>query len=124
MVFAKTQIPKAFSNIEMIVFLILNKLGVRFLTQVPIDIEDKVYFPDFFIFKSHYPQMKSEGIDIEVDSEDFHKKTKGQIRKDEERDEVFTKHGYRVIRISEKELKNPKNVEEKIKNILREEGVL
>jgi very-short-patch-repair endonuclease len=109
MVFAKTQIPKAFSNIEMIVFLILNKLGVRFLTQVPIDIEDKVYFPDFFIFKSHYPQMKSEG---------------GQIRKDEERDEVFTKHGYRVIRISEKELKNPKNVEEKIKNILREEGVL
>jgi very-short-patch-repair endonuclease len=122
--YAKSPIPKAFSNNEIIVFLILNKLGVRFLTQVPIDIEDKVYFPDFFIFKSHYPQMKPEGIDIEVDSEDFHEKTKGQIRKDEERDEAFEKHGYKVIRINEKELKNTKKVEEKLKKILKELNVL
>jgi very-short-patch-repair endonuclease len=122
--YAKTPIPKAFSYNEMLVFFILNKLGVRFLTQVPIEIEDKIYFPDLFIFKSHYPKLKYKGIDIEVDSDTFHKKTKGQIRKDEERDEAFIKHGYKVIRISEEELKNAEELEEKLKNILKEEGIL
>jgi hypothetical protein len=122
--YTKSQIPKAFSYNELLTSLIISKMGIRCFTQVPIEIEDKVYFPDIFIFKSHYPQMKSRGIDIEVDSDEFHKKTKGQMRRDEERDEAFEKHGYRVIRIDEKEFKNIENLKEKLKNILIEEGIL
>jgi very-short-patch-repair endonuclease len=122
--YAKSPIPKEFSDYEMIVFLMLKKLGINFITQIPIDIEDKTYYPDFWISKNDYPKLKYRGIDIEVDSDEFHKKTKGQIRRDEERDEAFTKHGYKVIRINEKELKNTKKVEKKLKKMLKELNVL
>jgi very-short-patch-repair endonuclease len=117
-------IPKEFSNNEMIVFLFFKKLGINFITQIPIEFEDKTYYPDFWISKNDYPKMKARGMDIEVDSDTFHKGTKGQIRKDEERDEAFIKHGYRVVRIEEEEFKNIEKLKKRLKNILKEEKII
>ncbi len=117
-------IPKEFTNGEIKVFLALKKLGVIFLTQNPYtpSESDITFYPDFFIYKSRYPQMKCEGIAIEFDSI-LHRK-RGRMAKDEERDKLFEKDGVVVIRIKEEECKSVEDIIKILKPKLIELGVL
>jgi very-short-patch-repair endonuclease len=108
---------------------IFQHFKVRFFTQewisIPKNEEIINYKADVIIKKAFYPQMKArEGIIFEIQGE-LHEK-RGRRRKDEERTKDLEEAGYHVYEIWYKELK-PQNIEklrERIKNILKEEGII
>jgi very-short-patch-repair endonuclease len=118
--FINKPVGKQDTTNELIVWFALKKMGLRFYTQMPIYTgeDDLYYYPDFFIDKLDYKNIKYKGIIIEADSP-LH-----SPKKDEIRDEILEGLGFKVIRLKDNEIKSIDGVIEILAPILRDLGLL
>lgn len=82
-----------------------KKHNILFDTQFEIEIESKHFRLDFYIeisSKTWYPSTHK--IIIECDGHEFHEKTKSQAKRDKERDRIFTRNGYHILRYTGQEI--------------------
>jgi very-short-patch-repair endonuclease len=105
---------------ELIIFYALKKMGIKHYRGIEIETKTKpgFYYPDFFIDRLDYKNLKYKGIIIEADSP-LH-----SPKKDEIRDEILEKLGYKVIRLKDNEIKSVKNVIEILTPIFKDLGIL
>ena len=96
------------SEAEKSAFLILRKMGMKVIRQYPIDTGRKRYFADLYL-----PEINTI---LEIDG-GYHYQ-RNQKRLDTNRSNGLWRLGYHVVRLSNKDARNPKKVKAKIRLIL------
>lgn len=101
------------SPIEKMLYLCLMDEQLRFsaqiggnlkvMPQMTITLEGRSYKPDFTLILEK-PNGETLKAIIECDGHEFHEKTKEQARHDRQRERLFVKHGYTVLRYTGREV--------------------
>lgn len=108
----RSNIPRAYTSCEMIVFGILNELGIRFRSQAPIHTQSQDYIVDFLILEP------PEHI-IEVLGRAVHDHSTIQRRKAQAKREALIQGKYFLLEIWDDELKRKSDLP-KIKEKIRQ----
>lgn len=96
------------SPIEQMFYLAFSVINLEYYNgrysiepQFEIKVENKVYYADFILSLNNNDKLM---LIVECDGHDFHKLTKEQVKRDNERDLALKKSGYEVIRFSGSQL--------------------
>lgn len=102
---------------------ILNKLGIEYAANKRLLLGDKVLYPDLLIGDKNVIEVQGDYFHVNPEIYDYNNLTQIQIKRvkrDQERLELYKKFGFKVLYIWETDLKNPDNVEQSIKEFLKE----
>lgn len=109
------EILKCESPIEAVMFLALkdkfkhfnsffNEFEVSINPQVQLISGNTTFRGDFEILVTDYERQENHFFLLECDGHDFHEKTKEQVANDRNRERLFMKKGYTVIRFAGSEI--------------------
>jgi very-short-patch-repair endonuclease len=81
-----------------------RKWETKNYSQKTFDLDGKNYRTDFYFEAINLEGKEVLKLIIECDGYDFHEKTKEQAQKDKERDRIFTKNGFKILRFTGSEI--------------------